>query len=227
MPSAADPVAEPAAEPDHGHAAALAADRVADAVRERIIQGDLRSGTALREAGIAAGLKVSRNSVREGFRLLAREGLVVHEQHRGVRVRVLAVADITDIYLVRRTVELLGLPHVGAGQLRPIVAAAGAAAAVGDWRAVSTADLRFHQQIAAAAGSPRLDAMFLRVLAELRLAFAALPDGRSFHAPYLARNVRIIELLDGADGADVAGARAELEDYLRTAEAEVAAALSA
>ena len=201
----------------------LAADRVADSVRERIIEGDLLSGVALREAGIAAGLQVSRNSVREGFRLLAREGLVVHEQHRGVRVRRLTVDDVHDIYRVRRTVELLGVPHVDPADLRAVVATARVAAAAGDWKTVSTSDLRFHQQIAAAAGSPRFDAMFVGVLAELRLAFAALPDGRRFHEPYLERNARIIDLLEGAD---VTAAVAELDDYLVAAEEEIVSVLA-
>lgn len=200
----------------------LAAERVADMVRERIIEGDLRSGEALREASIAVGMGVSRNSVREGFRLLAREQLIVHEQHRGVRVRGLTTADVSDIYRVRRAVETIALPTADPADLRPIVEDAQEAAAAGDWKAVSTADLRFHQQIVAAAGSPRFDAMFLDLLAELRLALAVLPDLRSFHEPYLRRNGTILDLLDAGAADD---ACAELEDYLRTFEAEINARL--
>lgn len=212
----------PTPSPTPSVARGLAADRVADSVRERIIEGDLRSGAALRETGLAVGLNVSRNSVREGFRLLAREGLVVHEQNRGVRVRGLSVADINDIYRVRRAVEMLGLPHVAPGDLRVVVAAAQVAAGAGDWKAVSTADLRFHQQIVAAAGSPRFDAMFVGLLAELRLAFATLGDVRRFHEPYLERNASIVDLL--ADG-EVAAAETELTDYLLAAEAQIEDAL--
>lgn len=200
----------------------LAAERVADTVRERITEGDLRSGEALRESGLAVGLQVSRNSVREGFRLLAREGLVVHEQHRGVRVRSLTPDDVTDIYRVRRTVELLGLPRVRPEALATHTAHARAAVAAGDVRAVSTADLRFHQEIVAAVGSPRFDAMFVAVLAELRLAFAAVPDPAAFHAPYADRNEAIVALLTEGRVED---ACAELSDYLVAAEAQILAVL--
>jgi DNA-binding GntR family transcriptional regulator len=195
---------------------------VADVIRERIIEGELRGGEALRESSIAVGLQVSRNSVREGFRLLARQGLVVHEQHRGVRVRRLTTADVADIYRVRRTVELLGLASVDPADLRRILLRARTAADAGDWQSVSTADLRFHQQIVAASGSPRLDAMFVDLLAELRLAFAAFSDLRGFHEPYLERNAVLVDLLERGD---LPAAEAELTDYLDRAENEISAML--
>lgn len=209
--------------PDTGSGStALAAERVADSLRERIIEGDFRGGDALRESSLAAGMSVSRNTVREAFRLLARDGLVVHEQHRGVRVRRLSPADVSDIYRVRRAIELPGLTLVDPLDLASVVAAAEDAARAGDWRAVSTADLRFHQQIVAAVGSSRLDAMFVAVLAELRLAFTALSDAGRFHQPYLERNATIVDLLQRGE---VGSAVAELADYLDTAEEEITAAL--
>lgn len=50
---------------------------------------------------MAEALGVSRKTLREAFRLLAHERLVVHEPHRGVAVRTL---DAADIYAIRRLV---------------------------------------------------------------------------------------------------------------------------
>ena len=196
---------------------APAAARAADTLREHIIEGQYRSGDPLREASIASALGVSRNTVRESFRLLAQDGLVEHAPHRGVTVRSLTAADIEDIYRIRRALELLGLEAVGPDLplLSDLVGQAEESAARGDWAAVSTADLRFHQTIVAALGSPRLDAMFQRLLAELRLAFAAMPDPREFHEPYLRRNRLLVGLLESGDRA---AAAAELVAYLETAE---------
>ena len=63
------------------------AERVADVLRELIIRGDLPAGTPLREQQLVGSLDVSRNTLREAFRLLGRERLVDYTLHRGVAVR--------------------------------------------------------------------------------------------------------------------------------------------
>lgn len=200
---------------------------MADLLRQRITDGGLPPGARLSEELISESLGVSRNTLREAFRLLIRERLLVHELHRGVSVRVLGLADVVDIYRVRRFVECAA---VGESQTAPAaclasvgdaLAEAETAAAAGDWRAFATADLHFHQAIGRLAGSPRLDELMRRILAELRLVFAVMRDPREFHEPYLARNRHIWLLL--RDG-DVAGAEAVLRQYLDAAEAQLVAA---
>ena len=197
-----------------------AAARAADTLREHIIEGRYRSGQPLRETSLARSLGVSRNTVRESFRMLAEDGLVEHAPNRGVTVRGLAAADIEDIYRIRGALELLGLEAVAAdpSELSDVVTSAEEAAEAGDWLTVSTADLRFHQTIVAALGSPRLDAMFQRLLAELRLAFADMPDLHAFHEPYLRRNRELVDLLRSGD---VPAARKELTSYLEAAERQI------
>lgn len=189
-------------------------------LRERIVEGHLRSGQPLREPSVAAELGASRNTVREAFRLLARDRLVVHEPHKGVTVRTLGEADVRDLYAVRLTLEPRGLGVVDVAALADVVSGAQRSASEDDWAGVSTGDLRFHQLLVAALGSPRFDEMFTSVLAELRLAFARVADVRRFHAPYLERNAAIVALL--RDG-DVPGAERELVDYLGTARDELVA----
>lgn len=196
----------------------LVAARVAEEVRERIIAGEFRPGDPLREERVAERHGGSRNTVREAFRLLARDGLVVHHPHRGVRVRTLQRADITDMYLVRRAVEPLGLSLVDAQVLRRIVDAAFEAARADDWGTVATDDLRFHRAVVSAIGSPRIDASFSVILAELRIAFTMVPDARAFHEPFLHRNASLVGYVELAD---LQAAGAELSSYLDTAEAEL------
>ncbi|MGW7005548.1 GntR family transcriptional regulator [Streptomyces sp. NPDC054933] len=91
--------------------------RVADVLRGRIAAGALRSGTRLSEEALGAALGVSRNTLREAFRVLAHERLVVHEMNRGVFVRSLGPADVADIYLTRRALETAGV-RAAAGSSR-------------------------------------------------------------------------------------------------------------
>src|SRR3954454_3634165 len=62
------------------------AERVAELLRHRVIEGDLPPGTRLSEEQLVEVLHVSRNTLREAFRLLTHEGLLVHHLHRGVFV---------------------------------------------------------------------------------------------------------------------------------------------
>jgi DNA-binding GntR family transcriptional regulator len=78
---------------------------LADLLRERIIKGVYQPGERLVEEAIFKPLKVSRNSLREAFRLLTHERLLVHELNRGVFVRKLTVDDVIDLYRVRKLVE--------------------------------------------------------------------------------------------------------------------------
>ena len=206
---------------------ASTAEAVAGVLRGQISEGRILPGAQLREEHLAAALAVSRNTVREAFRLLAHERLVEHALHRGVFVRTVGPDGIREMYRTRRLVEPLGLPttahpaHVAA--LREIVARGQAAAEAGDWEGVGTADIDFHRALVAASDSVHLSSMFEGLLAELRLAFLRLPDRQALHEPFLARNVRLLELIESGD---FDAAVAELEDYLDVAETQLLAATS-
>jgi DNA-binding GntR family transcriptional regulator len=203
------------------------AESAAAAMRAQISAGRLAPGTQLREEHLAAALGVSRNTMREAFRLLAQERLVEHELHRGVFVRTVGPDDIRAMYATRRLVEplgvraVLGSPAEGGLVVRELdhgVTAAERAAADGDWHGVGTRDIDFHRGLVAAAGSIHLASMFEGLLAELRLAFLRLPDREALHEPFLRRNRRLVALL--ASG-DLDGSLAELDSYLRAAEAQL------
>ncbi len=200
-------------------------ERVADVLRRRITEGDLRPGTRLSEEQLVAVLRVSRNTLREAFRLLTHEGLLVHLLHRGVFVPELDEADRVDLYRLRRTIECDVLRSLqgklDAVRLRPLhddVAAGESAAARGDWVAVGTANMRFHQHLVALAGSRRTDEVTARLLAELRLVFHAVASPQRLHEPYVRRNRALLDLLVAGDAE---GAAKELGEYLHDSEAEL------
>ena len=206
-------------------------ERVVDILRERIARGQILPGTRLSEEAISAALGVSRNTLREAFRLLSHERLLVHQLHRGVFVRTLSAADVSDLYRVRTLVECAAVRSLGRGGpggqglggLETAVEAGCRAAREERWLDVGTADLAFHQEIAALAGSARIDELMRGVLAELRLVFHVMRSPREFHEPYLARNREILtRLQQGHHEAAVSA----LESYLDDAEAQLLAAFA-
>jgi DNA-binding GntR family transcriptional regulator len=203
---------------------ASTADRVTELLRTHIMQGLFPPGTRLSEEVIGQALGVSRNTLREAFRLLCHERLAVHQMNRGIFVPVLTREDVNDIYALRRLIEggaarLAGESTMTARlAVRTAVDAAESAAEAGRWLEVRTADLLFHQAIAALAKSPRVDELMRRALAELRLIFHAMADPEQFHAPYLRRNRIIAESIVLGHGET---AEQELLGYLADAERQI------
>lgn len=186
------------------------AERVSDILRSRIAEGFFPPGTRLSEDSIGGALGVSRNTLREAFRLLTHERLLVHELNRGVFVRVLTVEDVEDIYRTRRLVECavvrgLGAPPYGLDGLAEAVAEGQREAREGDWKGVSTANIHFHRELVALAGSARTDELMRSVFAELRLAFHVVDNPRKLYEPYLARNLLLLQTLQRGSGTRPSG----------------------
>jgi DNA-binding GntR family transcriptional regulator len=204
-------------------------ERLADILRSRITEGFFAPGERLAEDNIGTALGVSRNTLREAFRLLTHERLLVHELNRGVFVCKLTVEDLIDVYRVRKLVEcgavrgLEGRPRQ-ADDMALAVGQGEEAMRGQDWRALGTANMVFHQGVAALAGSPRVDELMRGVLAELRLHFHSMADPRRFHEPYLERNREILKVIDTGDGA---AAERLLHKYLDDSEHQLVEAYRA
>ena len=203
---------------------ASAPDRVARHLRARITEGQFPPGSHLSEGALGQALGVSRNTLREAFRLLCHEGLVVHELHRGFSVRVVTVDNVVDLYRSRRLLEGAAVRQCADATPAARIAVVDAArlsegtAEHEDWQGVQTAIMRFHQAIVGLAGSRRLDELMRQMLAELRLAFHALAEPDQVLSPFVDRHRVVADLVLAGAGAQ---AERELVTYLGEAEREV------
>ncbi|WP_181777147.1 GntR family transcriptional regulator [Amycolatopsis pittospori] len=196
------------------------AERVAGVLRTRIAEGFFLPGVRLSEQDIGSALGVSRNTLREAFRLLTHERLLAHELNRGVFVRVLSVEDVVDLYKVRKVVECSAVRSVTEkpptfAKLARMVEDGKLAERSERWQDLGTANIRFHSAIAELGGSERIDELMRGIFAELRLVFHMMADPRRFHEPYLKRNAEILERVEAGDGV---GAEKLLAQYLDDAE---------
>jgi len=82
---------------------------VADRLRRAILHGHFVPGERLREEQLATMLDVSRGPVREALAVLQREGLVLIKHHRGATVTNLSIADVEEVYSLRRALECLAI----------------------------------------------------------------------------------------------------------------------
>lgn len=200
------------------------AQHVANTLREMVLMGRIGPGTPLREAALSAELEVSRNTLREGIRLLVAEGLVEQQLYSGAVVATVGPAEVRDLYTVRRTVEIRAVQlSVYASErqfaaLRKTIEDENTGASNGDWRSAATAGMRFHQELVGLIGSTLLDEFFARIAARLRLAFVGWTGKEELHAPWLERDKTICELLIAGRRGEAA---AELERYLADSEQQV------
>src|SRR5690606_5078985 len=184
------------------------AETVAGRIRDQVITGRLRPGSHLSEIALSDELQVSRNTLREVFRLLTKEGLLRYEANRGVFVSTPSMATIIDIYRVRRLIECPALAqahprHPGVARMRATVEEARRARQVKDWLGVGSADIAFHAAIVELSDSPRLSSFYAQISLELRLVFGLLNDPEFLHDPFIDQNWQILMELE-AGKAEVA-----------------------
>jgi DNA-binding GntR family transcriptional regulator len=183
---------------------------IAEAIRERIIDGSFTPGTQLTEMQLANQLDVSRGPVREALQRLIQEGLLVSEPHRGVFVVRLDRDDMADVYVARAAVEREAARQIVRRNDRAIVQRLGVlvaemaeAAKTGSWADVADADLRFHEALVAASGSRRLQRMYATLLAETRLCLTQMPRTEPNARTVVAEHRALVKALRAGDEVDV------------------------
>jgi DNA-binding GntR family transcriptional regulator len=83
------------------------AEQAADALRRKIMAGDLPEGYQLRQDALAAEFGISRIPVREALVQLEGEGLVRIVPHKGAVVSELSIAEISELFMLRGLLEPL------------------------------------------------------------------------------------------------------------------------
>ena len=181
------------------------AQQLAEALRERILRGEIGQGEPLREASLAASIGVSRNTMREAIRVLAREGIVTSEMHHGAVVAKLTPEDVRDIFRVRRLLELAALDATldvsddGLSGLSSAVEQLGAAAASRDWGAIVDADQLFHERLVGLLGSRRLSRFFSAIQAEVRLCMSIVDRSTADTGTLVVEHQDLLQLILNRD----------------------------
>lgn len=200
------------------------AQRVADALRLLMFDGEMVAGTALREVALAQSFSVSRTTVREALQLLAREGLVTRSPNRGAVVTELQADDLEEIFRARRVLETAGIRAARQASpearraLRAALAGYAAAATSADHARATAAHLQFHTALVGLLDSARLTATAGTLTSDLRLALARVGREQGDATAQVAEHRRLLELVEAED---LERATAELDDHLTRAQASV------
>jgi DNA-binding GntR family transcriptional regulator len=156
---------------------ATTAERIAQSIGERIISGALQPDAPLRQDHIAREFGSSHVPVREAFRQLEAQHLVIAMPRRGVRVAPLDTNSVREIAEMRAALEVVALrnaaPRMTSAHLTQIELAlieGDGAETIQDFEAANRA---FHHALVAPCAMPRLLASLDGLqLANSRLVFA-------------------------------------------------------
>lgn len=86
---------------------ALQTQRAIEGVRDMIVRRQLYPGQQIRQEEVAAVLGMSKSPVREALRALEMDGLVYHHPNQGYFTARFSVADLRQIYTMRKALETL------------------------------------------------------------------------------------------------------------------------
>ncbi len=140
---------------------------VLETLRRSILGGALPGGTRLVQADIASQLSVSTTPVREALRDLAAEGMVVFTPHIGAVVRVLDLAELAELYDVRKSLEPLAIrraaARISAAEISAATELAGQMERETDPAAWAELNHEFHTMLEDAAGAPFIKSVLKNV----------------------------------------------------------------
>ena len=197
-------------------------ERVADELRRAVFEGEIESGTPLREVAIAESLGVSRPTVREALALLVAEGLATREPNRGVSVSSPDPESVRDVSNARTVLETAGVrnwEHATEDARERVRRALAdyelAVAHDSSYQELNERHLAIHLSLVGLTGSPRLVSMAESIVAEMRLALAQIDRVRRNARDQAGSHHHLLDLLEAGD---IDTAVAELGDHLHGAE---------
>jgi DNA-binding GntR family transcriptional regulator len=177
---------------------------VHERLRSAILRGEIPAGEVTSRVTLARELDVGRTPLREAMRMLEREGLVISEPNRRVRIAALSGDDAEELYIMRISLEAVAIritvPSLTSddfASLEGYMAQMEHYMAVGDQPGMRTPHRAFHHLLVAAAGSrvsQRIAELFDHA-ERYRLRFGAT-------GPWEQRRTEHRAILDAAAAAD-------------------------
>jgi len=151
--------------------------QIADILRSDIIRGELKTGTRLREEGLAKQFGVSRGPIRDVLLQLSKEGLLVSKPNCGVTVAEAPSDEMQGLLVeLRRTIEYhaasLLIGNIGeddVSALEGILVELESALSAGDFTAATKIDIGFHRYLVNLAGGQDLVNLWDPIVLRMRM----------------------------------------------------------
>ena len=144
-------------------------------LRREVLIGRFEAGQRIKEAPLAASLRISRHTLRSAFARLESVGLLAYRENRGWSVPILDRAEYEDILVLRQSLESTAYRLIKERAVTPGDSIQEALQRVLDvtddvpWPDRLELDCALHQALVDLAGSRRLSQAFEALMIEFRL----------------------------------------------------------
>lgn len=203
------------------------AEKICHRLRQEILSGVLLPGQRLDERLLAERLQVSRTPLRQAIDLLVGDGLIHREAYQGNFVRSFDAKQVTELYMVRSTLEQLAvtlavdrMTDSEIDSLRKLADECQRAADAGDSSALSAADQKFHAAIIEGSESQVLIDLLARLRNQIHAVRSLANEDLSIAKHSIDERFAIWMSMRDRDAAKAAALMAEHIDAVSTAIAE-------
>ncbi len=180
-------------------------EQIAARLRQDVLSSKLKPGDPLREIDLSERFGVSRGPVREAFRQLTQQGLLVLEPNKGVRVAQNPSVEVRPLVVaLRRAIERFVLESIfekitetDIALWEEILADIRQACELNDVDALTEHDLRFHQAIIQSHDDKDLFALWQPIAMRMMMHYNRLIDIMDSYREH----ERILEAIRAGDRA--------------------------
>jgi DNA-binding GntR family transcriptional regulator len=192
-------------------------DALYNAIRERILTGEVPAGAPLTEIDLASQYSVARPTAKAALERLVHEGLLRRASNKTARVPVMDLGDIRDLYYNRAFLEREVMTALAGKRLVPDTARR----SLQQLRDVSTNpvvtevvehDIAFHRALVEALESPRLSRLYTSLIGEMHLCMAQVQANRLLSPSRIADEHSAI--LEAVAAGDAEAAVTEITSHL-------------
>ena len=159
-------------------------EQIAARLQREVLSSKLKPGDPLREMDLSERFGVSRGPIREAFRQLTQQGLLVLEPNKGVRVAQNPSVEVRPLVVqLRRKIETFVLDSIfdritadDLAEWDKILADIKAACESNDVDALTEHDLRFHRAIVQSYDDKDLFALWQPIMMRMLMHYNRLDD---------------------------------------------------
>lgn len=196
---------------------------IADQLKRKIWNKEVQFGERLLESELAEAFDVSRSTIREAFRILEMEALVISKVRKGTYVANLTEQDIAEIIELRALIEThaftQAIPRLGKKHfqdLEEITERMRVKVLEKNWNDLFDLDMQFHSYVVKSSNNSRIIKIYDSLQVQIRTFLMHLNQFYSSHQSFYDEHK---ELLDVLISKDVQSVKEKVETHIKFVEA--------
>ncbi|WP_164667905.1 GntR family transcriptional regulator [Virgibacillus doumboii] len=179
---------------------------IADELKRKIWNEDIKFGERLLETDLAESFDVSRSTIREAFKILEVEELVISKARKGTYVTDFTDQDLDEIIELRSLIEsqaftqaIKHLEKEHFDHLRKIMEQMKVIADEKDWNGLFDLDMKFHSFVVGLCGNSRIIKIYDSLQVQIRTFLMHLDRYYSSYQAFYDEHKELLKALESKD----------------------------